>query len=359
MRFIDEARIFVQSGNGGDGAVSFRREKFVPFGGPDGGDGGRGGDVVLVATTRLNTLLSFRGSPQIKAKNGVHGSGRQMTGAGAPAVEVPVPIGTRVFDDETGEQIVDMVEDAQRFVVATGGAPGKGNVHFKSSKNRTPRKATPGKPGEEKTLRLELMLMADVGLLGFPNAGKSTLISRLSSARPKVADYPFTTLVPNLGVVKVGLDGSFVIADIPGLIRGASEGAGLGHQFLRHVQRTRVLLHLVSLGPDELEAPEDRYRAIREELARYDPDLARRPERIVLTKVDVAGSSLADDDTVDDIKARILAIADGPREVHVISSFTGDGLKPLLHGVWADVRRARERAGLTEHEPVRPPEIGK
>lgn len=359
MRFIDEARVLVVSGSGGDGAVSFRREKFVPFGGPDGGDGGWGGDVVLVATTRLNTLLSLRGVPHIKAKNGVHGSGRQMTGAGAPAVEVPVPVGTRVFDEETGEQVVDLTEDEQRYVVAKGGAPGKGNVHFKSSKNRTPRKATPGKPGEEKMLRLELMLMADVGLLGFPNAGKSTLISRLSAARPKVADYPFTTLVPNLGVVKVGLDASFVIADIPGLIRGASEGAGLGHQFLRHVQRTRVLLHLVSLGPDELEAPEDRYRAIREELQRYDPELAQRPERIVLTKVDVADSSPDDGATLEQARERILALADGPREVHVISAFTGEGLKPLLQGVWKDVRAARERAGLRERQPVRPPEINK
>ena len=348
MRFIDEATIHVISGDGGDGCVSFRREKFVPFGGPDGGDGGKGGSVVLVATRQRNTLSDFRGNTQWRAKNGQHGSGRQMTGRGAPDVEIRVPIGTRVFDDRSDAQVVDLTEEGQRFVAAQGGLPGKGNIHFKSSTNRTPRKATKGEPGEERFLRLELLLMADVGLLGFPNAGKSTLISRISAAKPKIADYPFTTLVPNLGVVKRGVDGSFVVADIPGLIRGASDGAGLGQQFLRHVQRTRLLLHLISLGPDELESPEERYRAIRAELERYDPDLARRPERIVLTKAD-----LVPDGTVEEVRQAILDCASGPTapEVHLISSATGHGLKTLLDAVWRDVQDARAAGDLPE-DPV-------
>ena len=332
MRFIDEARIQVRSGNGGDGASSFRREKFVPYGGPDGGDGGNGGDVVLVADEGRSTLSEMRGKVLWKAEHGVHGQGKRMYGRRGKAVEIRVPVGTRVFDDETDEVICDITEADSRVVVAEGGRGGLGNVHFKTSTNRTPRKATTGKPGAEKRLRLELMLMADVGLLGFPNAGKSTFISRVSAARPKVADYPFTTLVPSLGVVDMGVDGSFVIADIPGLIEGAAEGAGLGHRFLKHVQRTRVLLHLLSLGPDELTPPEARYAAIRAELARYDDDLTRRSEVIALTKTD-----LVDAEQLEEARAAV-AEAAGGAPVLAISSVRGDGLRPLLGLLWRHVQ---------------------
>lgn len=352
MRFVDEASIHVLSGDGGNGVASFRREKYVPFGGPDGGDGGRGGDVVLVATTRRNTLLDLRGHHIWRAERGQNGMGKQKTGRGAPPTEILVPVGTRVFDEETGERIADLTEDGQRVVVAKGGAPGLGNIHFKSSTNRAPRQCSPGEPGEERHLRLELMLMADVGLLGFPNAGKSTLISRVSAARPKVADYPFTTLAPNLGVVRVSDEDSFVVADIPGLIRGAAEGAGLGHQFLRHVQRTRCLLHLVSMGPEEVEPPDERYAAIRDELERYDPDLAGRPERVVLTKADVTTET-----EVRAARDAILARVTGrPKpEVHLISAVTGHGLKSLVRATWRDVQQAREAGGVEDADAPLPP----
>lgn len=337
MRFIDEATIRIQSGAGGNGCASFRREKYVPFGGPNGGDGGRGGDVVLVATTRRNTLLELRGHAIWRAKNGTHGSGQMKTGACADHIEIEVPVGTRVFDAETDEVLADLTEDGARVVAAKGGKGGLGNIHFKTSTNRAPRKFTPGTPGEERTLRLELMLMADVGLLGFPNAGKSTFISRVSSARPRVADYPFTTLAPNLGVVNMGVDGTFVIADIPGLIRGASEGAGLGHRFLRHVQRTRLLLHLVSMGPDETEAPAARYAAIREELAKYDPDLAERPEVILLTKAD-----LLSDRDAEAVADEIRAVAQADRPVFVASSVSGRGLRPVVGKLWTLIQQQRE-----------------
>ena len=354
MRFVDEATIHVLSGAGGKGVSSFRREKFVPFGGPDGGDGGWGGDVILVASRSRNSLLELRGHALWRAKSGAHGSSSRKTGRSADPIEIKVPVGTRVFDHETDELIVDLTEEGAQVVVAKGGKPGLGNVHFKSSTNRTPRQCTPGEPGEERTLRLELMLMADVGLLGFPNAGKSTLISRVSAARPKVADYPFTTLAPNLGVVKMGLDGTFVIADIPGLIRGAADGAGLGHQFLRHVQRTRTLLHLVSLGPDEVEPPDERYAAIRDELQRYDPELATRRERVVLTKAD-----LADETVVEEARLAIQARATGrrPPEVHLISAVTGAGLESLLRATWRDVQRAREADGVVDDAPTKPPHL--
>jgi len=332
MRFIDEARIQVRSGKGGDGASSFRREKYVPFGGPDGGDGGRGGDVVFVADPGRNTLSELRGKSIWKAQNGANGLGKRMYGRGGKDVEIHVPVGTRIFDAETGEVICDITEAESRVVVAEGGRGGLGNVHFKTSTNRTPRKSTPGKPGEERWLKLELMLMADVGLLGFPNAGKSTFISRVSAARPKVADYPFTTLVPSLGVVDMGLDGSFVVADIPGLIEGAADGAGLGHRFLKHVQRTRVLLHLLSLGPDELLPPEERYRAIRGELERYDAELTTRPEVIALTKTD-----LVDEAALEEARAAVAEAAKGAK-VFAVSSVRGDGLRPLLGILWQHVQ---------------------
>jgi GTP-binding protein len=254
MRFVDEAIIKVQAGHGGRGAVSFRREKFIPFGGPDGGDGGKGADVYLVGQEGINTLADFRFHRSFKAPNGTPGSSRDCTGAGGEDLVIPVPIGTVVVDVDTEEELGDVTEAGQRLLVAKGGKGGWGNTRFKSSTNRTPRKAMPGLPGEKRDLRLELKVMADVGLLGLPNAGKSTLIRAVSAAKPKVADYPFTTLHPNLGVVSVGTHRSFVMADIPGLIEGAAEGAGLGIRFLKHLQRTRILLHLVDVLPPDPEA---------------------------------------------------------------------------------------------------------
>ncbi|MEL6346448.1 MAG: Obg family GTPase CgtA [Myxococcota bacterium] len=331
MRFIDEVTIRVQSGAGGNGCASFRREKFVPFGGPDGGDGGRGGDVALVATLRTNTLLELRGHAIWKARRGAHGSGSRKNGAWADAVEIRVPVGTRVFDAETGDVLMDLVEDGQRWVAAKGGKGGLGNIHFKSSTNRAPRKATPGQPGEERMLRLELMLMADVGLLGFPNAGKSTFISRVSAAKPRIAGYPFTTLTPNLGVVDMGVDGAFVIADIPGLVRGASDGVGLGLRFLKHVQRTKILLHLVSLGQEEVEAVVDRYAAIREELHKFDPELAKRDEVILLTKADLVSDR--------DAQAAVDALAAASEHrIFVASAVSGRGLRPIIGHLWQLLR---------------------
>ena len=328
MRFTDEARIRVVSGSGGNGAVSFRREKYVPFGGPDGGDGGRGGDVVVRATTRRNSLMELRGRTHLVADNGERGGIRQMTGAGAEDAVLEVPVGTRLLNDVTGELIADLVSDGASVVVARGGAGGKGNMRFKSSTNRAPRESTPGEEGEEVMLRLELLLMADVGLLGFPNAGKSTLIRCISSARPRVADYPFTTLVPNLGVVDMGVEGTFVVADIPGLIRGAADGVGLGHRFLRHVSRNRLLLHLISLGPDEAEPPAKRYHDIRGELERYDPALLDRPEVVVLTKIDTVPPEIRDE-----LVAEVEATVPG-RKVYVISAPTRQGIDALTQAIW-------------------------
>jgi GTP-binding protein len=287
MHFIDETIIRIQSGAGGSGCVSFRRERFVPFGGPDGGDGGNGGDVILEATRQRNTLQDLRGQVVWRARSGTPGTSRNCTGAAADDLIIPVPVGTRIFDAETEEQLIDLVAEGERFVAAKGGLGGKGNTAFKSSTNRAPRQSVPPGQGEERTLRLEILLMADVGLLGFPNAGKSTLIATVSAARPKIANYPFTTLRPKLGVVVVNDNQSFTMADIPGLIQGAAEGAGLGHQFLRHVQRTRVLLHLLSLDPTESLSPVERYTAIRGELAAYDTDLVSKQEVVVLTKSDL------------------------------------------------------------------------
>ena len=338
MRFIDEVNVRVISGSGGRGCSSFRREAFVPYGGPDGGDGGRGGDVVFVADTGVNTLFDVRSRPFWKAEDGEHGRGSDCTGASGKDVVVPVAVGTRVYDDETGDLLADITEPGQRWVAAKGGAGGLGNTRFKSSTNRTPRQTTPGEPGVERMLRLELRLMADVGLLGFPNAGKSTLISRVSAARPKIADYPFTTLTPSLGVVDRGGAGTFVIADIPGLIRGAAQGAGLGHQFLRHLMRTRLLYHLISLSEldalaageitDEGETgpadPAERYRALRDELLSYDPALAALPEFIVLTKRDIT-----DEARLEEVVSAVRQVAPD-RPIFVVSSATGQGLGELV-----------------------------
>lgn len=287
MKFVDEAIIRVKAGDGGNGCVGFRREKFIPFGGPDGGDGGAGGSVWLVGDEGLNTLVDFRHQRSFRAERGQNGMGSQMYGKGGEDCDIRVPIGTVVVNIATDEVIGDLTAHGQRLKVAQGGKGGLGNMHFKSSTNRAPRQSTPGTPGEERELKLELKLLADVGLLGFPNAGKSTFIRAVSAATPRVADYPFTTLHPHLGVVSLGAGQSFVVADIPGLIEGAAEGAGLGMQFLRHVARTRLLLHMVEIAPVDGSDPVDQVRAIEGELERFDPALLERPRWLVINKVDL------------------------------------------------------------------------
>jgi GTP-binding protein len=342
MKFVDEASIRVMAGNGGNGCVSFRREKYVPKGGPDGGDGGDGGDVWLEGGSGLNTLADFRHARHFKAKNGQPGTGRQRTGKSAEDVVIEVPLGTIVRAKETDELIGEVVEHGQRLLVARGGHGGKGNIHFKSSVNRTPRQSTPGTPGEQRDLHLELKVLADVGLLGFPNAGKSTLISAVSGARPKVADYPFTTLHPNLGVVSLEPGRSFVIADIPGLIEGAAEGAGLGVQFLKHLQRTGLLLHLVEIAPVDGSDPVDQVRALERELARFDEELAGRERWLVLTKIDQL-----DDELVREVAAEVIDGLGWDRPWYMISSVARKGLDSLS---W-DVMNYLEE-GRSAQEPV-------
>ena len=287
--FIDQARIWVKAGDGGNGCGAFRREKYVPRGGPAGGDGGDGGDVILVSTQHLNTLLPFRYNREFRAERGSHGQGSNRHGANGEDTVLQVPVGTLVFDEASGEQLFDFAEPEQRFVVVRGGRGGRGNARFATSINRAPRRADPGEPGEEARLRLELRLLADVGLVGFPNAGKSTLISRLSAAHPKIADYPFTTLEPCLGVVAVGDEQTFVLADIPGLIEGAHAGHGLGARFLRHIERTRLLVHLVDVSETGRDPLED-FRAVRRELAQFNPSLVKKPFVVVANKIDHPGS---------------------------------------------------------------------
>lgn len=339
MKFVDEASIHVSAGNGGSGCVSFRREKFIPKGGPDGGDGGHGGAVWLVGDSGLNTLADFRHARHFRARNGQPGSGRQRTGRSADDVIIPVPLGTIVRAAETGELIGELIQHDQRLLVARGGTGGKGNIHFKSSTNRAPRQSTPGTPGEQRELHLELKVLADVGLLGFPNAGKSTLISALSAARPKVADYPFTTLYPNLGVVSLEPGRSFVMADIPGLIEGAAEGAGLGIRFLKHLQRTGLLLHLVEIAPVDGSDPVGQVRALEGELERFDPDLATRERWLVLTKTDQLGEELARE-TAEGIIERL----DWQGRWYAISSVARSGLERLS----GDVMRYLEAQSVTD-----------
>src|SRR5919106_4720411 len=288
--FVDEVDIHVSAGDGGRGCLSFRREKFVPRGGPDGGDGGLGGSVYIVATPRKNTLVDFRYHPEFEARRGQHGQGSNKTGHSADDLEIEVPIGTLVFEkDPDGDGLTllaDLAEDGQKVLVAKGGRGGRGNAQFVSSTNRAPRRTEPGEAGEERFLRLQLKLLADVGLVGFPNAGKSTLISRISAARPKIADYPFTTLVPNLGVVTLSDDRSFVVADVPGLIKGAHEGHGLGHQFLRHIERTKVLVHLVDVSGASGRDPVEDYDIIVDELARFSAKVAAKPQIVAANKID-------------------------------------------------------------------------
>jgi GTP-binding protein len=325
MKFIDEALIKVIAGDGGNGAVSFRREKFIPFGGPDGGDGGDGGSIILEGREGLNTLADFRNTRTFEAERGQNGSSKDMTGRGGADRIVPVPIGTLVYDADTGEQLGDVVKQGEQLKVVQGGFHGLGNARFKSSVNRAPRQSSPGSKGERRNLKLELKVIADVGLLGLPNAGKSTLIRAVSAARPKVADYPFTTLHPNLGVVSVGQHRSFVMADIPGLIEGAAEGAGLGIRFLKHLQRTRVLLHLVDVAPYEGSGdPVLDAKAIINELKKFSPELAERERWLVLNKLDLLPA--------DDREARCKAIIKGLKwkgRVFRISGLTGDGTREL------------------------------
>jgi len=326
MKFVDEAVVTVTAGNGGNGCISFRREKFIPLGGPDGGDGGDGGSVWLEADENLNTLVDFRHDRYFKAQRGQNGMGRQMFGKAGEDITIKVPIGTEVVNVATDEIIGDLTEHGTRMLVAQGGEGGKGNVHFKSSVNRAPRKASTGTPGEEREIRLEMKLLADVGLLGFPNAGKSTFIRAVSAATPKVADYPFTTLHPNLGVVSVEVARSFVIADIPGLIEGAADGAGLGSLFLRHVQRTRLLLHLVDMAPfDESIDPAEQVRAIENELRKYDPGMLEKPRWLVMNKGD-----LLDDETRAERAKAIIAALDWKEPWFTVSAIGREGTWPIM-----------------------------
>lgn len=328
MKFIDECTLSVYAGNGGNGCAAFRREKFVPFGGPAGGDGGRGGDVVLVADTGVNTLYELTHLSTVRAAHGGPGMGKDCYGRGGADSELRVPVGTVVYDADTREKLCEFLRPDERCVVATGGKGGRGNKHFATPTDRAPRKYERGEPGQVRELRLELRVMADVGLLGFPNVGKSTLISAVSRARPKVADYPFTTLVPHLGVVTIGdsrsgLGRSFVIADIPGLIPGASEGAGLGIRFLRHLERTRVLLHLITIAEEPGRNPIDDYHVIRRELLSFNPDLAGRPEVVALTKADLP-------DTVEAYPALAEEFKKLGVELRLVSAATHQGLDALM-----------------------------
>jgi GTP-binding protein len=326
MKFVDEAVITVTAGNGGNGCISFRREKFIPLGGPDGGDGGNGGSVWLEADENLNTLVDFRHDRHFKAQRGQNGMGRQMFGKAGEDITIHVPLGTEVVNVSTDEIIGDLTNHGDRLLVAQGGLGGKGNVHFKSSLNRAPRKAGTGTAGEEREIRLEMKLLADVGLLGFPNAGKSTFIRAVSAATPKVADYPFTTLHPNLGVVSVEIGRSFVIADIPGLIEGAADGAGLGSLFLRHVQRTRVLLHLVDMAPfDDSIDPAEQVRAIENELRKYDPGMLEKPRWLILNK----GDLLDDEERAARAQAIIKAL-DWKAPWFVVSAIGREGTWPIM-----------------------------
>ncbi|MBF0614032.1 MAG: GTPase ObgE [Magnetococcales bacterium] len=349
MRFLDEVKIFVRSGDGGSGSSSFRREKFIPLGGPDGGDGGRGGDVILVADPHLNTLIDFRYQQHFKAKRGVHGAGKCRTGASAPALEIRVPVGTVARDDADGAVLCDLWQAGQRFVIAPGGRGGLGNTHFKSSVNRAPRYSQPGESGVERWIWLELKLLADVGLIGMPNAGKSTLLSKVSAARPKIADYPFTTLVPNLGVVRAGQEESLVMADIPGLVEGAEAGKGLGRAFLKHVERCPVLIHLVEASPLAEGTPWKRFRIIERELTAYAPTLAGKPRWVVLTKCDL----LAPEERKELFKKLRKKLRPEVEALFWISAVTGEGVEGLIQALVTRVRQAKlERNPEYYHAPL-------
>ncbi|MEO7007692.1 MAG: Obg family GTPase CgtA, partial [Caldimonas sp.] len=345
MKFIDEATIDVVAGNGGNGCMSFRREKFIPFGGPNGGDGGRGGSVYAVGDRNLNTLIDYRYARRHEARSGENGRGSDQYGAAAADIVLRMPMGTIISDAETGAVLIELLVPDEKVLILKGGDGGFGNLHFKSSTNRAPRQKTPGWPGEQKKLKLELRVLADVGLLGMPNAGKSTLIAAISNAKPKIADYPFTTLHPNLGVVRVAAEQSFVVADIPGLIEGAAEGAGLGHYFLRHLQRTHLLLHLVDFAPFEDVDPVAQVRAIAAELRKYDVALHAKTRWIVLNKIDMV--------PVDERERRVKDFIrrlrwKGP--LFQISALTREGCEPLVRAVYEHVAKVR---GIVpeDHDP--------
>ena len=325
MKFVDQATIFVRSGKGGPGCVSFRREKYIPRGGPNGGDGGDGGDVVLVASSQKDTLYRFHLNQHFRAENGRPGLGKNKHGKNGADLIITVPLGTSVFNADTGDFLADLTIPEQRHIVAGGGRGGRGNARFATATNRAPRHSQPGEPGDELRLRLELKLLADVGLVGLPNAGKSTLISVLSAAKPKIADYPFTTLIPNLGVVSVGDTRSFVLADLPGLIEGAGQGAGLGHRFLRHIQRCRVLAHVLDADRVDPENPLEHYRTICQELDGFDPELLSKTQMVLVSKMDLPGAEAA-------LKA--VREAFPKREVVGVSAVTGLGLPELKRSLW-------------------------
>ncbi|MEL6710978.1 MAG: Obg family GTPase CgtA [Pseudomonadota bacterium] len=343
MKFVDEASITVTAGHGGHGCVSFRREKFIPHGGPNGGDGGNGGSVYLVGDDALNTLVDFRHQRAHRAESGQPGMGRDMTGRYGSDLYIPVPVGTRVYDQASGDLIGEILQPEQALLVAAGGQRGLGNVHFKSSVNRTPRQSTQGTLGEQRQLRLELMLLADVGLLGLPNAGKSSLIRAVSAARPKVADYPFTTLYPTLGVVGQGAEHSFVLADIPGLIPGAAQGAGLGVQFLKHVSRTRLLLHLVDLAPDTDLSPLQQVQAIQAELAACRENLTQRPRWLVLNKTDTQTP-----ESVAQIQAELVAALNWTAPVFAVSAHSHAGLTHLVSAIQTELFQGTPVAASSE-----------
>lgn len=324
MKFVDEAVIRVEAGDGGNGCASFRREKYIPKGGPDGGDGGDGGDVYLLADENLNTLIDYRFERSFRAERGENGRGSNCTGKRGQDITLKVPVGTRAVDDETGETLGDLTQHGQKMLVAKGGFHGLGNTRFKSSVNRTPYQKTPGTPGEKRELRLELMLLADVGMLGMPNAGKSTFIRAVSAARPKVADYPFTTLVPSLGVVRMDSERSFVVADIPGLIEGAADGAGLGIRFLKHLERCRVLLHIIDINPVDGSDPAENARIIVSELEQYSEMLAAKPRWLVFNKVDLMSEEEANERI-----AKIVADLGWEGDYYTISAATGKNVTPL------------------------------
>ncbi|MBL8349305.1 MAG: GTPase ObgE [Burkholderiaceae bacterium] len=343
MKFVDEATIDIAAGNGGAGCMSFRREKFIPFGGPNGGDGGRGGSVYAVADRNLNTLIDYRYARRHEARNGEAGRGSDQFGAAADDIVLRMPVGTIVRDAETDELIAELLEPGVKVLLAKGGDGGFGNLHFKSSTNRAPRQKTPGWPGEQKKLKLELRVLADVGLLGLPNAGKSTLITAISNARPKIADYPFTTLHPNLGVVRAGPERSFVVADLPGLIEGAADGAGLGHLFLRHLQRTRLLLHVVDMAPFDGADPVAQAKGIVQELRRYDEALYRKPRWFVLNKLDMVPS--------EEREARVRDFVRRMRwkaPYFQVSALAREGLDPMVQAIYEHV---------AAHKAPAPPEL--